>query len=111
MSKSSAQAEGITMSGGGVYSLATRGAKDVINNAAPLVLEAAKSIPSQSFKSGFTLSDMGCADGGTSLEKIGNVLEAIRRDHPATPLSVVYTDQPHNDFNALVRSVPGVCAE
>ncbi len=40
MSVSKAQSEGIMMSGGGLYSLATTGAKHVIDAATPLVLDA-----------------------------------------------------------------------
>ena len=57
----SAQADGITMSGGGVYSLATKGAKDVIDIATPLVLDAFESIPADSLRSGVMMSDMGSA--------------------------------------------------
>lgn len=103
----SIQADGITMSSGGVYSLATKGAKDVINNAAPLVMRAIESMPVQSFTQ-FTLADMGCADGGTSLDMIGNVLAAVRGKAPDKPITVVYTDQPRNDFNALIKNVHGL---
>jgi len=51
--------EGITMSAGGLYSLATIGAKHVIDAATPMVLEAIESLPLQSIASGFTISDMG----------------------------------------------------
>ena len=109
MSKS-AQADGITMSSDGVYSLATKGAKDVIDNAMPLVVRAIDSIPRQSFASHFTLADMGCADGGTSLEMIQNALVAIRQRASETPVTVTYTDQPRNDFNALVKNIHGLGA-
>jgi len=39
---------------------------DVIDNAFPLVLDAVDSLTADGLQSGFTLSDMGCADGGTS---------------------------------------------
>lgn len=41
-------------------------AKDVIDNAIPLVLDAVDSLTADGLQSGFTRSDMGCADGGTS---------------------------------------------
>ncbi len=37
--------EGITMSGGGLYSLATIGAKHVIDAATPIVIEVINSLP------------------------------------------------------------------
>ena len=40
MSSQSESLQNITMFGGGAYSLATRGAEDVINVATPMVLEA-----------------------------------------------------------------------
>ena len=51
--------EGITMSGGGLYSLATIGARDVIDAATPLVIDAINDLPLASIENGFTLSDMG----------------------------------------------------
>jgi len=53
------------MSGGGLYSLATLGAKHVIDKTIPRVLDALAGAPAAA---PFTFSDMGCADGGTSLE-------------------------------------------
>lgn len=108
MTKKSAQAESITMSGGGVYSLATKGAKDVIDVATPLVVDAINSIPIASIKNGFTLSDMGCADGGTSLSMVEAAIGAARERVINVSVSVVYTDQPRNDFNALVTNVHGL---
>ena len=55
--------QNITMSGGGAYSLATRGAEDVINAATPIVLEALDSINILENQDLFTFSDMGTADG------------------------------------------------
>jgi len=50
MSVSRAQSEGITMSGGGLYSLATIGAKDVIDAATPLVIDAINALPLDSIE-------------------------------------------------------------
>jgi len=108
MSASEAQSEGITMSGGGLYSLATTGAKHVIDAATPLVLNAISTLPLESIEPGFTISDMGCADAGTSLTMIGKVIDAVSARTPDTPIRIVYTDQPHNDFNALITNVYGL---
>ena len=102
-----AQSDGITMSGGGVYSLATIGAKHVIDAATPLVVEAINKLPERNLASLITLSDMGCADGGTSLEMISKALAAIRGRAPEQAVSVCYSDQPRNDFNALIGNVHG----
>ncbi len=108
MGVSTAQSEGITMSGGGLYSLATVGAKHVIDAATPLVVEAINALPESSFNNGFTLSDMGCADAGTSLSMIASAIEAVNQRVPESPVSIVYTDQPRNDFNALITNVYGL---
>ncbi|MEM7563313.1 MAG: SAM-dependent methyltransferase [Pseudomonadota bacterium] len=100
--------EGITMSGGGLYSLATVGAKHVIDAATPLVIDAINSLPGKSIESEFTFSDMGTADAGTSLDMIGKVVEAVRARAPHCALSIVYSDQPRNDFNALITNVHGL---
>ena len=101
------QADDIAMKGGGYYSLATIGAKDVINAATPLVLDAVARMDLAGSR-GFTMSDMGCADGGTSIEMVGAVLKGLRTRYPDLPLSVVYTDQPRNDYNALFQIIHGM---
>jgi hypothetical protein len=100
--------EGITMSGGGVYSLATIGAKHVIDAATPMVLEAIESLSLQSIEAGFTLSDMGTADAGTSLAMITSAIDTVRVRAPQAPITVIYSDQPRNDFNALIANVYGL---
>jgi len=102
--------EGITMSGGGVYSLATIGAKHVIDAATPMVLDAIESLPPDSFADGFTLSDMGTADAGTSLAMITRAIDCVSARAPQAPISIVYADQPRNDFNALIGNVYGLGA-
>jgi hypothetical protein len=108
MSLAKAQPEGITMSSGGLYSLATIGAKHVIDAATPMVVDAINSLPLASFEQGFTLSDMGCADAGTSLNMMGQAIAATRLRVPGLPVTIVYTDQPRNDFNALFTNVHGL---
>ena len=100
--------EGITMSGGGRYSLATIGAKHVIDAATPMVLNAIESLPPASIADGFLLSDMGTADAGTSLSMVASAVAAVRARAPAAPISIVYSDQPRNDFNALIANVYGL---
>ena len=100
--------EGITMSGGGLYSVATIGAKHVIDAATPMVLEAIAGLSLESIADGFTLSDMGTADAGTSLTMVGSAIDAVRTRAPQVPISIVYSDQPRNDFNALIANVYGL---
>ena len=102
--------EGITMSGGGQYSLATLGAKHVIDAATPMVLDAIESLPQASIAAGFTFSDMGTADAGTSMDMISRAIAAVAARAPGAPISIVYSDQPRNDFNALIANVYGLGA-
>ena len=97
----------MSMKGGGYYSKATVGAKHVIDNAAALVLEAIDRMAPPDDGSTFTLADMGCADGGTSIDMIGKVLKELRRRLPSRPLRMVYTDLPRNDFSQLFRNIHG----
>ncbi len=104
----SGHSEGITMSGGGLYSLATIGAKHVIDAATPMVLDAIDKLPQDSMRSGFTFSDMGTADAGTSMSMITAVVDAVAARAPGAPVTVIYSDQPRNDFNALIANVYGL---
>jgi hypothetical protein len=108
MSSAREHSEGITMSGGGLYSLATIGAKHVIDAATPLVLDAINDLPQESIANGFTLSDMGTADAGTSLSMISKAIDAAAERAPDAPITIVYSDQPRNDFNALIANVHGL---
>ncbi len=107
MSGTVAHADDIAMKGGGYYSLATAGAKDVIDGATPMILQALDAMDLPDDGSVFTLSDMGCADGGTSLGMIGTVLRQVRARAPSRPLNLVYSDQTFNDYNALFHIVHG----
>ncbi len=98
--------ENVSMRVGGVYFEAARGAMDVIGAAAPLVLESIRSMEMP--RDCFTLCDMGCADGATSLAMIRAAIEAVRARAPSLPVCVVHADQPLNDYNALMRTVHGL---
>ncbi|MEM6985926.1 MAG: SAM-dependent methyltransferase [Pseudomonadota bacterium] len=102
------QADNITMAGGGTYSLATRGAKDVIDRATPRVLAAVEAMQLPSSLSRFAMADMGCADGGTSLDMVAAVLSRVQSVAPDVQSTVTYADQPRNDFNALVQIAEGL---
>ena len=55
----------------------------------------------------FTMVDMGCADGGTSIAMVGAALKEVRRRAPSRPIQMVYTDLPRNDFSQLFRTIHG----
>ena len=95
----------IAMKGGGYYSLATLGAKHVIDSAIPMALEAIGRM--QTGEGPFVFADMGTADGGTSVGLVAAMVEAVRRRWPGRQIAVTHSDQPRNDFNALVATVHG----
>jgi hypothetical protein len=108
MAESTLQAVNVAMRGGGYYSAVTKGAKDVIDGATPLVLDAIHRLPDSDATTPFTLADMGCADGGTSLDMVRQAVSAVRARWPQRPITVVYTDQPRNDYNSLFRTIHGL---
>ena len=69
--------QNINMSKGGAYSLATRGAADVINASIPMIEQALSEIDLRG-RTDFSVADMGCADGGTSLQLIEIIHESLR---------------------------------
>ncbi|MFT5113128.1 MAG: hypothetical protein ACI8P9_002456 [Parasphingorhabdus sp.] len=105
MSSANKQADNVTMSEGGSYSLATKGAKDVIDIATPRVLQAVEGISPLDDR--VTIADMGCADAGTSLDMIRSAIVHVQELNPQAQTTVVYADQPANDFNALIGIVHG----
>jgi hypothetical protein len=98
----------VAMWSGGHYSTATKGAKDVIDGATPLMLEAIRRMPDRGTSNPFTLTDMGCADGGTSFDLVRQAVRAVRARWPQRPITVVYSDQPRNDYNSLFHLLHGL---
>ena len=87
------------MSAGGVYSLATIGAKVVIDIAAERVAKAVDSMHPSCFSNGFALSNMGCADAGTAMSMLTSTIRRIRAHSADAPISVYHTGQPRNTLN------------
>ena len=108
MAESTLQAVNVAMRGGGYYSAVTKGAKDAIDSATPLVLEAIQRLPDQDTATPFTLTDMGCADGGTSLDLVRQAITIARDRWPHRSICIVYTDQPRNDYNSLFHLIHGL---
>lgn len=98
----------IAMKGAGYYSKSTTGARDVIDAGAGFVLDAVAAIDQPGETRPFTMADMGCADGGTSIAMVGRALAAIRDRWPARPIQMVYSDLPRNDFSQLFQVVHGL---
>lgn len=98
----------MAMKGAGYYSRATIGAKHVMDNAAGLILAALDAAPPADDGSVFRMTDMGCADGGTSADMIARVLSHVRALAPSRPIEMLYTDLPRTDFSALFANVHGL---
>jgi hypothetical protein len=97
----------MSMKVNGYYSKATAGAKDVIDNANPLVIDAINSMTLTSHDSLFRATEMGCADGGKSVELWRSVFSHLRVSHPSLPIEMIYADLPRNDFSQVFRMIHG----
>jgi hypothetical protein len=97
-----------TMRGGGYDSAVTRGANDAIGGAIPLVRAAIRRLPDANASRPFTLVDIGCADGGTSINLVHQTILGVCARWPRRPLMVVYTDQPRHDANSLSQLIHGL---
>ncbi|MEC8136954.1 MAG: hypothetical protein VX107_12425, partial [Pseudomonadota bacterium] len=82
MVENAASTRHISMKGGGYYSKATIGAKDVIDGGTPMIMEALSTMDIPDIATPFTMADSGCADGGTSVTMVGTVLKEVRRRAP-----------------------------
>src|SRR5215475_9797791 len=89
MAESTLQAVNVAMRGGGYYSGVIKSAKDVIDGATPLVLDAIRDLPNSDVTTPFALADMGCADGGTSLDMVRRAVAAVRERWPERPVTVI----------------------
>lgn len=57
-------------------------------------------------ESTFVVADYGSSHGGNSIKPMSIVIESARRNaSPNQPIAVYHTDLPHNDYNALFRTV------
>jgi hypothetical protein len=97
----------IRMRGAGYYSEHTRGAKHVIDAAIPLALEALAAMAFSGSHAPIGIADFGAADGGTSISLHHALIAAIRA-RTGRPITLTYTDLPHNDFSALFRLLHGL---
>ncbi len=97
----------LSMKGEGYYSKATAGAKDVIDNATPMVIDAIDRMELADDGTIFRAADMGAADGGTSAELWLTALKHVRAKIPSRPIEMVYTDLPRNDFSQVFRMIHG----
>src|SRR5882724_7032260 len=101
----------IAMRGAGYYSANTVGAKAVIDKVGDLVVEAIGRMPEIPNSRPFSIADFGAADGGTSIDLMRRMVEAIRAREPDRQITITYTDLPHNDFAALFRLTQGLLGQ
>ena len=102
-----ATAQTMAMKGGGYYSQRTQGAKDVIDNAVKMLLDAAQVVPEPSKGQPIRLADFGAADGGTSAAAWRKCIEHLRDRFTQAQIQVTYTDLPSNDFSSLFKNLLG----
>ncbi len=96
------------MKSGGYYSESTRGAKDVIDNASGMLLDAVAGLPPPPPDRPVQIADFGAADGGTSKKSIRDTVAAIRARFPDQQVLVTYTDLASNDFSTLFKTMQGL---
>lgn len=97
-----------SMKSGGYYSRSTRGAKDAIDGATGLLLEAVAALPDPQQGAALRIADFGAADSGTSRSAISAAITALRQRWPEQQVEVTYTDLAANDWSHLFRSVQGL---
>ncbi len=92
MSDATRTAATTSMKGGGYYSESTRGAKDVIDNAADMLLEAVAALPDAAPGTHVQIADYGTADGGTSKRTIAATVGAVCALFNDPPTTEIYTE-------------------
>ncbi len=97
-----------SMKGGGYYSQSTRGAKDVIDNAAPMMMQAVAALPEPEHGQPVRIADYGTADGGTSKKTIRDTVGTLKDRWPDRQIQVTYTDLASNDWSQLFKAMQGL---
>ena len=95
----------LAMRGEGYYSERTAGAKNVINDAGAMVLNALRDLPPAST---LRFADYGAADGGTSQQMWDMVIRHCRDAGDERQIEMMYTDLASNDFSTLFRIMQGM---
>ena len=95
----------LAMRGEGYYSERTAGARNVINDAGAMVLNALRDLPPAST---LRFADYGAADGGTSQQMWDMVIRNRRDAGDERQIEMIYTDLASNDFSTLFRIMQGM---
>jgi len=96
----------IAMKGHGYYARNTEGAARMISSQKDIFIDLLCRTPAVG-AGAFVIADYGAADGGTSLDLIGDAVAAQRAREPLRPVHVIYTDLPSADFGFLFRTLAG----
>lgn len=92
--------------GEGAYTAATKGCFDVINTAAPLVLNQVSRQPIRA-RMPFHVADYGTADAGTSLGLLTQVVKEIRKREEEKQVVIHYEDQLTNEWKSVFNHALG----
>ena len=95
----------LAMRGAGYYSERTAGARNVINDAGAMVIDA---LAQASQTKTLRIADYGAADGGTSREMWDMVIGQLRATGDHRQIEMLYTDLASNDFSSLFRMMQGL---
>ena len=95
----------LAMRGEGYYSERTAGARNVINDAGAMVLNALRDLPPANT---LRFADYGAADGGTSQQMWDMVIRNRRDAGDERQIEMIYTDLASNDFSTLFRIMQGM---
>ena len=95
----------LAMRGAGYYSERTAGARNVINDAGAMVIDA---LAQASQTKTLRIADYGAADGGTSREMWDMVIGQLRATGDHRQIEMLYTDLASNDFSTLFRMMQGM---
>ena len=93
--------------GEGAYTAATKGCFDVINTAAPLILEEVAKQPIRPDQA-FHVADYGTADAGTSLGVLTRVVQQLRQREAEKEVVVHYEDQLGNEWKSVFNHALGL---
>jgi hypothetical protein len=84
------------MQGGGAYSANSRPQ----HVAYPYLERASADVPIDPARP-IVIGDLGCAGGANEMEPMPRAIDVLRRRDSSTPIEVVHTDLPQNDFAPL----------
>jgi len=96
------------MEGSGAYNRSSSVQASGLSPAVPLLEQAAQSVPLADAPAPVVIADYGASEGRNSLAPMAAAIACLRtRTGPDRAISVVHTDLPGNDFNALFQVLAG----